>query len=328
MSKAKPRFVVYRNPYQQESLFHSAWFKDILEQQFAIESWCTDGNYDAGTVFVVGCNHWIDPEIRNLFRGFRVIVDALWESNTGKWGGLLDTLEPQQIIFYGNEKNSSDSRARFVPNWFWYNESLWYRHRGWHHYRPRRTWKRLFLMPIGHYRPWRATVVEALKPWLDDSYWSLVSQAQFLPGTVTAKRLDHRHHEAQWFDDTHFSIVCESARNYDKAVPFLTEKTYKAIAGWHPFMLIGAPGLLRLVRQQGFKSFDNCFDESYDVEPNLAHKLDIIIENIKKYRCGGIDSGTESRVLYNRRRFYDKNLVISGLTADVIKPMKRYVDAD
>lgn len=183
-------------------------------------------------------------------------------------------------------------------------------------------------MPIGHYRPWRATVVERLSPWLTQSYWSMVSRGEFLPGTRSGKRMDHRHHEPDWFDHTHFSVVCESARTWEAAVTFLTEKTYKAIAGWHPFMLIGAPGLLAMLREQGFETFDNCFDESYDKVAELDLKLDIVIDNIKRYRYGSVDPETQRRILHNRMLFYNTRRVKQGLIQDVLDPISHYINSE
>ena len=323
----KSRLVVYRAPYQQESLFHSAWFDSLINHEFDIEAWQDDQCYDAHTVFVVGCNTWADPGVREIFQDRRVIIDALWESHTSKWGNLLHTVEPQQIIFYGNRRNTQDARTRFVPAWFWYNESLWYQYRGWNLYQPSPTWQKHFLMPIGHFRGWRGEVVERLRPWLDNCYWSVVDHGQYLPGTRSGKRMDHRHHEACWFDDTHFSIVCESARSWDTAVEFLTEKTYKAIAGWHPFMVIGANGLLDLLHEQGFETFDNCFDESYDQDGALEIKLDVIESNLQNYPLGGIDSETHRRVEHNRMLFYHNDSVIRGLRRDVIEPIKEYLES-
>jgi hypothetical protein len=323
----KSKLVIYGGPYQQESLFHSAWFESLIRSEFDLEPWQQHGHYSDSTVFVVGCNSWVQPQVREIFRERRVIIDALWESRTGKWGGLLDTLEPQHCIFYGNRRNTLDPRTRFVPAWFWYNESLWYQHKNWDQYRPNRTWKKHFLMPIGHWRGWRSEVVERLRPWLDDCYWSLVDHGQYLPGTRSGKRMDHRHHEACWFDDTHFSLVCESARSWDTAVEFLTEKTYKAIAGWHPFMVLGADGLLSVLRDQGFETFDNCFDESYDGAGTLAGKLDVVETNIQNYTLGGIDSETQRRVEHNRMLFYNNDRVMHGLERDVIEPIKEYVES-
>ena len=46
----------------------------------------------------------------------------------------------------------------------------------------------------------------------------------------------------------------------------ITEKTYKPIAFMQPFILVGAAGSLQHVKDMGFKTFDDFWDESYDLE--------------------------------------------------------------
>jgi len=323
---AKPSLIVYNAPYQQESLFHSTWFTNLVSQHFNTQPWSGSVVYPDHQVFVVGCNHWKHEKVRELFRGRRVIVDALWESRTSKWGALGNTVEPQQIMFYGNLANGHDARFRFVPNWFWYNESLWFQARRYHKYRPNPNFAHKFLMPIGHYRDWRGRVIDAVQPYLQDCYWSCVEQGQTLPGTIKQKRLDHRLFLSNWYDDTHFSLVCESARTMDTAIQFLTEKIYKPVAFYHPFMVVGASGLLDMLRNQGFVTFDNIFDESYDTQQDFETKLKIICNNIENFAWGQRDQETWNRLRHNHARFYDFDVIEQGLVRDVVEPMLEYIE--
>ena len=322
----RPKLVIYQPPYQAESLFHSAWFGTVVNNYFDVEIY-QDKPYPSDTVFVVGCNHWIEQACRERFSESRVIIDALWESRTGKWGGLVNTINTNHIIFYGNAGTDTVSGTHLAPSWFWINESLWYQHRGYDHYRPERNFQKYFLMPIGHTRLWRETVVDSLKPWLSNCYWSMVKKGQFLPGTKTSKKLDHRYMNPVWYNDTHFTVVLESARNWHEAVLFLTEKTYKPLSAYHPFMLIGAAGLLDLVREQGFVTFDNIFDESYDRTNDLDQKISIIKQNIGNFNWGTFDSETQQRVEYNRNRFYDNVIVNERLKHEVIEPIYEFIES-
>jgi hypothetical protein len=51
----------------------------------------------------------------------------------------------------------------------------------------------------------------------------------------------------------------------------ITEKTYKPIAFKQPFVMIAAPGSLQHVKDMGFKTFNEFWDESYDQEKD--HKI-------------------------------------------------------
>lgn len=322
----RPKLVIYKPPYQAESLFHSAWFITAVNNYFQIENWI-DQPYPPETVFVVGCNHWINPACRDRFVDRRVIIDALWESRTGKWGGLVNTINSNHVIFYGNANEQAVVGTKLAPSWFWVNESLWFQYREYNHYFPQRNLQKYFLMPIGHWRQWRETVVNELQPWLPNCYWSMVKQGRFLPGTKSPKRLDHRYMNPVWYDDTHFTMVLESARNWNEAVQFLTEKTYKPLAAYHPFMIIGAAGVLNLLKQQGFMTFDNLFDESYDLTNDLDQKIKIIKTNLDRFSWGTFDKETQERVEHNRHRFYDNVHVYERLKHEVIEPMYEFIES-
>jgi hypothetical protein len=323
---SKPKLIICHPPYQAESLFHSNWFKPIVDKFFLLEIFDETKFYDKDTVFVVGCNKFYSDEYRKNFTDRRVIVDAVWESFTGKWAKLQGLLSPNQIIIYGNAANASLDNIIFVPNWFWYNESLWYIQRGYNQLQFTPNFQKKFLMPIGHWREWRQHIIDSLAEFLPDSYYSCASQGVLLPNTPTAKRMDTRYIDTSWFEDTHYSIVLESARSWNQAVCFLTEKTYKACAGNHPFMLIGAPGLLKQLKTQGFVTFDNVFNEGYDDIANLDDKLEIIRDNIRYYPYGSISNSTQKRILHNFHHFYDKQVVETGLVKDMILPILNWIN--
>ena len=168
----KPRLILVQIPYQSESLFHSSWFKNIINDHFQVEHYQYKVKYPSDSVFVIGCNHYLNNDLRPQFEHRRVIVDALWESNTGKWAGCFHNTYPNHLILYGNQENIVDPKLHYVPNWFWYNESLWYLERGYHKFFPKRSYIKKFLMPLGKSRGWRTELVDSLGARLDDALWS------------------------------------------------------------------------------------------------------------------------------------------------------------
>lgn len=80
--------------------------------------------------------------------------------------------------------------------------------------------------------------------------------------------------------NTFVSIVTETLTDPDTL--FLSEKTWKPIQLGHPFMIIGSPGTLSLLKQRGYKTFDKYWDESYDLEECEIKKCDKVIANIEK----------------------------------------------
>lgn len=87
------------------------------------------------------------------------------------------------------------------------------------------------------------------------------------------------------YTQTYFSVVSETyGRNsgldgVDN--PMITEKTMKAIAMRHPFMIMGEPCSLRLLKTLGFLSYEELFDESYDEMPNVIDRAVKICHNIR-----------------------------------------------
>jgi hypothetical protein len=65
-----------------------------------------------------------------------------------------------------------------------------------------------------------------------------------------------------YYQDTFCSIVLETyAFNQ---YPYFSEKVFKPIAFYHPFILNSNPGSLKILQDLGFKTFGDFWDESYD----------------------------------------------------------------
>jgi len=62
----------------------------------------------------------------------------------------------------------------------------------------------------------------------------------------------------------------------------LTEKVFKPIANFQPFVFVAYPGALKLLRELGFKTFSPLIDESYDNEPDEAIRLHMIHAEITR----------------------------------------------
>ena len=65
-----------------------------------------------------------------------------------------------------------------------------------------------------------------------------------------------------WYNGFDVEIVCETFVRGETYFP--TEKTVRPIAGAKPMIVYGPKNYLKNLRQQGFKTFSECWDESYD----------------------------------------------------------------
>jgi hypothetical protein len=82
------------------------------------------------------------------------------------------------------------------------------------------------------------------------------------------------------YDSSLINIVTETYF-FNKTI-HITEKTYKPIAFMQPFVLVGAAKSLQHIKDMGFKTFGEFWDESYDQETNDKKRFEMIISVLKQ----------------------------------------------
>lgn len=310
------------------SFSRQPWLTTMVSDYIEFEPYDATRTYAANTVFFILAG--VYREVRDQFRDRKAIIDVCLEARMPMWDELYTLKEPHHAIMYGSYCADSPQDVIHVPNFFWYNESLLYLARGYDQYQPARNYKHKFLMPIGRKVKWRDKVVEMLEPYLDDAYWSYVRRGRALPGepadTAGAKRWDTRRQSPYWYNDTCFSMVLESITQWDNAVVFVTEKTWKPVSHQHPFMIIGAPGILQYVKSQGFETFDNLFDEDYDNLKDLDAKMKLIATNIDNFQKAPYDALTLDKLKHNHNLFYNKEKIRADVVRSFVEPIERYIN--
>ena len=78
------------------------------------------------------------------------------------------------------------------------------------------------------------------------------------------------------YESTDIEVVLETL--FDDLRLHLTEKTLRPIAMGQPFILAGTYGSLKYLHGYGFKTFSNCWDESYDMMSDSIERMNKIIE--------------------------------------------------
>jgi len=280
---------------------HSSWMAPIVNQYFELTPYNPEEKYSAGTLFYTGNTsnqHLIE-------QGFRVIVDNLWE--------LPRPTEPDCYTIQCN-------------NWFWYNESLWLTYLGYDKYVPNKKYSKLALMPMRLQRPHRNTALVELSKYLDDFVWSYVSKGRTLPDDDDVTDWNsQRYFNPEWYDSTHFSLAIETYVGHNRNI-FITEKTFKPIAYHHPFMIYGVTGTLARLRELGFETFDNLFDESYDLDTDPHTQLKTIRNNVENFVRCPYDLLTINKVKHNRDHFFNQTVVKQGIVEEIINPLLEYVN--
>lgn len=86
--------------------------------------------------------------------------------------------------------------------------------------------------------------------------------------------------------DTWISVISEASFGEEQC--FISEKTFKPIMAYHPFIVFGNKNSMLRLRELGYKTFHPYIDESYD-ELETWERLDAIIKAIEKVKQIPVD---------------------------------------
>ncbi len=84
------------------------------------------------------------------------------------------------------------------------------------------------------------------------------------------------------YKDSMFSIVSESYFFESSKVHYISEKVIKPIMHSHPFILFAKSGVLKFMKEKGFKTFHPYIDETYDELENDIDRFRVILDEIKR----------------------------------------------
>lgn len=84
----------------------------------------------------------------------------------------------------------------------------------------------------------------------------------------------------QLFNSTAYSIICETG--CENGTHMLSEKTAKALLGRRLFVMFAGAGMLKFIRNEGFRTFDGIIDESYDDIEDDTQRWTAAFEQVKK----------------------------------------------
>jgi hypothetical protein len=96
----------------------------------------------------------------------------------------------------------------------------------------------------------------------------------------SAEKLDNNEIVAEYYENSYFSIVTETGLSgYFR----ITEKTFKPIANYHPFIVLGCHGTLKYLKSQGYETYPELFDESYDQEEDQIKRMLMVLDQVEKF---------------------------------------------
>jgi hypothetical protein len=126
----------------------------------------------------------------------------------------------------------------------------------------------------------------------------------------------------EWGDHTKFDIQIVPETLFDTEKTHLTEKVFKPIVMHQPFILFAGAHSLKYMKEYGFKTFGDIWDESYDEELNSTIRFNKIIKlltdisELSNAKYTILINKTNSIVEFNRCHFYSdsfKKILIDEL---------------
>jgi len=159
-----------------------------------------------------------------------------------------------------------------------------------------------------HDKGHRTEIVELLEDYEEQVYYSYRAKGKTLPKEFVPKyTVGTQHNFSVNQDSPPYRLVknnycwvsCETFFNTDSvqnhhhynnnsdlyvdAFGFLTEKTFKAFYFELPFIIVGLPNSYEVLKELGFETFPEFFDESFDTETDHRQRMKMIKNEIKKF---------------------------------------------
>lgn len=113
------------------------------------------------------------------------------------------------------------------------------------------------------------------------------------------------------YNDTFCSVV--NLGSFADYFPTYDEKPLIAIRNFRPFILVGPPGSLQMMKDHGFKTFDYFWDESYDLEENHEKRFIKIFKLIENIDSMSLDECKEMYKNMKKILKHNYNVISKGL---------------
>ena len=107
-------------------------------------------------------------------------------------------------------------------------------------------------------------------------------------------------------------IVSETMFNHPS--PYFSEKTVSALLSNRPFIIIGEHGSLRALKQKGYKTFNDMFDESYDNIIDPSSRMESIFELVKDINARSLDEIKENVLKCQDKLSHNRNLMLASIS--------------
>jgi hypothetical protein len=257
-------------------------------------------------------------------QGFRIVVDHLYDSDVDTHSRLINPLQLELRC----------------GNWLWYNSALASAQAGYDQYRPQRNVQYSFIMLMNKIREHKDRVTQDLASLLPHARWSYVGRNRDIgdPGENDPTKIWHLYMSPNWYDTSAFSVVVESWMRTDRWVDSprhpnfrteVSEKIFKPIAYYHPFVCYGSEGTCRYLQREGFETFSNLWSEDYDkiLDDNQRFEAvtPVVFDAVKNYSTAQYDALTEQKLKHNKHHYFDTALIHQRFQTEIIDVIQEFL---
>ena len=122
---------------------------------------------------------------------------------------------------------------------------------------------------------------------------------------------------ASFYQNSFMSVLTESSAVGPGC--YISEVVFKAIVFMHPFMIIGQPRTLEVLREWGFDTFDDVFDNSYDLEDDMFKRIEMVLQQMEIINQLSPEELKEKTLELKDRLVYNKNRYFSTEFKEITK---------
>lgn len=318
--------------------------KLIVPEGTNFELFDPEVQYPTDTVFYYDMyGHGHQHIAAQLQQGYRVIFDAKNEHYI-HWH-LMYVLysflqHPGQgcFIISGHAPNPLPGvQIIATPYWYWIMDQ----HEMARHNVDQICWqaaknKKKFFMSLGKQRVERDYLFDNLQNLLSDSIHSYQARGIELPDDWPDTATKQRYINPNWMHSTAFTLAVETYVDQSRTTGFSltqqdhlfqTEKSYKPLAAQHPILAVATPGTLASIRSQGFETFPELFDESYDTITDWQQRVQKIISIVSEFDTNSVNQpGILQKLQHNQNRFFDRSITKQLALTTIQQPMFEFIN--
>lgn len=315
----------------------------ILPDNYPIELFDPQAQYAADTVFYYDMYGGFHNHIpAQLAQGHKIVFDAKNEHYVHShflWVLYKFLQHPGQgcFVISGDTPDPLPGvKIIATPYWYWIMDQANFRDT--HLDRQQRNFQitHKFFMSLSLQRTERDYLYNSLGESLLQSIHSYRARGIELPNDRMDSPLWQRYVNPNWIDSTAFTLAVETyvdptaTTGYSLTQHnhlFLTEKSYKPIACKHPVLMVSTQGNLAYLRGQGFETFPELFDESYDDIQDWRKRIQRIAEIVRDFDIDSVDQPrVREKTQHNHARFFDRALTRNLSEQTIQQPLFEFIN--